>query len=125
MGFWDTVKYFKVKELDSPDLIGSGDRMSHLLIRMLDDLRENLKEPIIVNSGYRTKARNDDLVAKGGGAVEDSSHLKGLAVDIKCPDSSYRYTLLNKVFETGFLRIGVGKTFIHLDIDPNKPQAVF
>ena len=125
MGFWETVKYFKSKEFASPDLPGSGDRMNHLLIRMLDDLRESLGEPIIINSGYRSKVRNDELVAKGGGAVEDSAHLKGLAIDIKCPDSSYRYTLLNKVFETGFLRVGVGKTFIHLDIDPDKPQAVF
>lgn len=123
-GFWDTVKYFKAKEFDSKDEPGSGSKMNHLLIRMLDDLRERLGEPILINSGYRTAARNAALVLQGTGAVQDSVHLKGLAVDINCPDSSYRYVLVSKALEAGFLRVGVGTKLVHLDLDPDKPQGV-
>lgn len=124
MSFWETVKHFKPEEFASGDEIGSGKRISHLLVRMLDDLREKMGEPIHITSGVRTEARNEELVSAGKGAVKDSAHLKGLAVDILCPDSSYRFVLVSKALESGFLRIGVGSRIVHLDLDPAKPQAV-
>ena len=118
--FWETIKYFKPEEFDSPDRSGSGIMMSHLLIKLLEELRVKLNEPIKINSGYRTKEHNEKLK----GAVENSAHTRGLAVDITCPDSSYRYVLVKAAIEIGFLRIGVGRDFLHLDMDEEKPQAV-
>jgi len=54
------------------------------------------------------------------GGKETSSHLKGYAVDIKCEESPYRYLLVGGLLKAGFKRIGIGKNFIHADIDPEK-----
>jgi uncharacterized protein YcbK (DUF882 family) len=82
---------------------------------MLDSAREIYGKPMVINSGFRTEEHN----AKVGGTA-NSSHLKGLAADIKCTTSADRYDLLDSLMKAGFNRIGVGKTFIHVDIDENK-----
>jgi len=112
-------KYFTYKEFDSPDLDNSGELVSDELISMLDVARKKYGKSIDVNSGYRTPEHN----AKVGGTLK-SSHLKGLAVDIKCTNSTDRFKLESILTEVGFKRIGVGKTFIHVDIDKDKIQNV-
>lgn len=71
---------------------------------------------IIATSGYRTVEKN----ARVGG-VRNSSHLKGLAIDISAPDGLTRQKILFCAIASGFKRIGIGKTHIHLDIDDTKP----
>jgi hypothetical protein len=48
----------------------------------------------------------------------------GLAVDIKCNNSTDRFHLIYLLQETGFQRIGVAGSFIHVDIDFDKSQEV-
>jgi hypothetical protein len=48
----------------------------------------------------------------------------GLAADLSCTNSTDRYNLIFLLQETGFQRIGVGSTFIHVDIDFDKSQSV-
>ncbi len=112
-------KYFTYGEFDSPDLEGSGKNMSDMLINMLDIVRKKYGKSVVINSGYRTPEHN----AKVGGAPE-SSHLKGLAVDIACKNSTDRFKLEGILREVGFKRIGMGSTFIHVDIDKDKSQSV-
>ena len=50
-----------------------------LLVSMLQQLRDKVKKPIVVNSGYRQKAYNDSLP----NADKKSPHLKGWAADIR------------------------------------------
>lgn len=52
---------------------------SVLLVSMLQQLRDKVRKPIVVNSGYRQKAYNDSLP----GADKNSPHLKGWAADIQ------------------------------------------
>jgi len=113
------MKYFKLEEFDSPDEVGSGKHMHQEILHMLDAVRKKFGKPIKINSGYRTVARNKKI-----GGVSKSSHLKGLAVDISCNNSVNRFKLLNLLLEAGFNRIGIAKTFIHVDIDKNKSQNV-
>jgi len=113
------MKYFKSSEFDSPDLPGSGEKMNHKLLEDLDGLRHFVGKPFSINSGYRTSAHNNDV-----GGVPESAHTQGLAVDIKCSNSSFRYDILERAIAMGFNRIGIGKTFIHLDQDSSKPQEV-
>jgi len=113
------MKYFKLEEFDSPDELGSGKHMNKEIIHMLDAVRKKFGKPIKINSGYRTVARNKKI-----GGVADSSHLKGLAADISCSNSVDRFKLLNLLLEVGFNRIGIAKSFIHVDIDKNKSQNV-
>lgn len=112
-------KYFTYKEFDSPDLEDSGRSVSNELISMLDVARKKYGKSISINSGYRTHNHN----AKAGG-TPNSSHLKGLAADIKCVNSTDRFKLEGILREVGFKRIGIGETFIHVDIDKDKSQKV-
>lgn len=53
-----------------------------------------------------------------------SSHVKGLAVDISARDSHTRYKVLLALAYVGVPRLGVGKTFIHADIDETKAHPI-
>jgi len=111
------MKYFKLEEFDSPDEPGSGKHMHQEILYMLDAVRKEYGKPIKINSGYRTEARNKKI-----GGVPNSSHLKGLAVDISCKSSKDRFALVNLLLKAGFKRIGIAGSFIHVDIDKTKSQ---
>ena len=112
-------KYFTYEEFDSPDVQGSGQMMSKKLLNILDKVREEFGKPITINSGYRTLAHNESV-----GGTEKSSHLKGLAVDIACNNSRDRFILTSLLIGSGITRLGIAKTFIHADIDPDKSPNV-
>ena len=111
-------KYFKLSEFDSPDKIGSGDMMEDEFMERLDIVRDLCGFPIMVTSGYRTIAHNKSVHGS-----KNSSHLLGWAADLAVTSSKKRYVLLNACIEAGFLRIGIGEDFIHVDSDPEKPQV--
>lgn len=113
------MKYFNYEEFDSPEIQGSGQMMDDKILTMLEDAREIFDKPIIINSGFRTPKHNAHV-----GGTSSSSHLKGLAVDISCTNSSDRFELLQILISTGFNRIGMGNTFIHVDIDTTKSPNV-
>ena len=112
-------KYFNYEEFDSPDIQGSGQLMSNELISMLDVARKKYGKSMVINSGYRTAKHNEKV-----GGKPASSHTKGLAVDIACTNSTDRFLLEGILREVGFTRIGIGSTFIHVDIDKEKAQKV-
>ena len=113
------MKYFNYEEFDSPDIQGSGQLMDEKMLSMLDEVREMYGKPISINSGYRTIRHN----ASVGGKAK-SSHLKGLAVDIACSASRDRDNLLKALRQVGFNRVGIAKSFIHVDIDCDKDKNV-
>lgn len=93
---------------------------------LVPDFRKKLNEardiagiPFILTSAFRCEKHNQDV-----GGTSESAHLEGLAVDIKCTDAWSRFKILSALFEVGFCRIGIGKTFIHVDDDLTKPQGV-
>ena len=89
------------------------------LIEMLDKARGYAGVPFKINSGFRTPEQN-----KRAGGKPDSAHLRGLAVDVKFTNSIERFKILSGAFKAGFKRIGLGKTFIHLDCDSSLDQEV-
>ena len=98
--------------------INDGNMNDEFLLK-LDRAREVAQIPFKINSAYRTKEHN----AKIGGSP-NSSHLKGLAVDISVTDSRQRFIVLNALLEVGFNRIGIADTFIHVDLDNEKSDRV-
>lgn len=110
------LKYFTLSEFDSPDEPGSGENMDEQLLEQLDLLREKLGFPLRINSGYRTEAHNKKV--KGS---LNSAHTRGLAVDIQAMSGRARFDIVVTALELGFKRIGVAKTFIHLDMDTSLP----
>lgn len=93
--------------------------IDQVLVIALERLESRLGYNLTLSSGYRCPACN---AAAGG--VKNSSHVRGLAVDILASSSADRYHLLCCAIEQGFTRIGVGRNFIHLDIDLSLPQHV-
>jgi len=108
---------------DSPDLAGSGNCMDRQLVFMLQQLEARTGYPIFqwINSGARSPSHNKKV-----GGVSNSSHKmpKCKAVDIKAQTTFIRNHLVLVARDIGFKRIGVGRTFVHLDTDDMKSQYV-
>ena len=84
----------------------------------LDEARGYAEIPFIINSAYRSPEHKESI------KNPTSSHIKGLAVDIKAKDSRTRGVILDALRCVGFTRIGIAKTFIHVDLDYSKSQNV-
>jgi len=108
---------------DSKDKPGSGRCIDRELLHKLILLQKRTGYPVLkrINSAVRSVSHN----AKVGG-VSNSSHLisKCQAVDIAVPTSSIRNRLVIEARNVGFKRIGVGRNFVHLDVDSGKSQYV-
>lgn len=113
------LKHFDISEFDSPDLEGSGINMQPRTLQMLDNARTLAGIPFKINSGYRTKERNQHI-----GGSKYSSHCYGYAVDLHCTDSRSRFIILDSLRQAGFNRFGIADTFIHVDNDPEKDENV-
>ena len=109
------IKYFKDSEFECK-CKNCGKNVNSELKIMLDTARGIAGIPFVVNSGARCEEHN----AKVGGS-KTSSHLTGLAVDIAVQNIGVRYKMLSALLQAGFNRIGIADTFIHVDIDRNKP----
>jgi len=110
------MRYFKHSEFDSPDKPGSGQLMDPYFLQLLDKARTHAQIPFKISSGYRSKFWN-----KKAGGVDSSAHLKGLAADIVCNNSSDRFIILNALIFVGFNRIGIAEAFIHADVSTERP----
>ena len=89
------------------------------LYNMLTHARMIAAVPFHILSWNRCHAFN--LVEEGS---INSSHLRGLAVDIRITNSVYRFKVLKALLDVGFDRIGIYPWGIHVDLDLNKPAGV-
>ena len=80
------------------------------LVRRLQKMRDEIGQPLIINSGYRCETHNRAI-----GGAKDSQHLYGRAADVSCPSIQVGrlHTLAEKHFSDG----GVGKYpgYVHVD----------
>lgn len=121
--FRPSPKQIDYSIFDSKDSVGSGMCMDNGLIEKLELLEKRTGYPIFrwINSAARTPYWNKIV-----GGTRNSSHLIPLcmAVDIKALNRGIRDTLVIEAKNVGFKRIGVAKTFVHLDVDPTKTQNI-
>ena len=94
------------------------------LLERLDLARDIYGFPMIITSGFRTIEHQRALAAQGYDTSPNSSHLLGWAADIAVDDSRRRFELVCALVEAGFTRIGLGRDFVHVDCDPEKPTDV-
>jgi hypothetical protein len=87
------------------------------LAQQLQIARNILGEPMSFTSGYRCLRVNKAV--KG---VSTSAHLSGMAVDIKFTSPDHAKRIIEALIKAGFKRIGLGWSFIHVDIDLMKPH---
>lgn len=114
-----TAKYFSESEFRRCTPPCSLQDMSQALMLRLDNARQMAGIPFVLNSCYRSVAYE-----KSKGRTGTSSHCKGLAVDIRCNSDANRWKIVKALIDNGFTRIGIGKTYIHADIDTQKTQGV-
>lgn len=110
-----TIRYFSLREFDSPDKPGSGALMKPHFLEMLDELRHLYGKPLTVVSGYRTPERN----AAVSGTGERGPHTTGLAVDLAVTTGADAYILTALALRLGFTGIGLQQNSrgrrLHLD----------
>ena len=114
---WSKVQYFEAKEFCCH--CGCGYCEPHpQLVAILDEVRREYGHRIVIHSGCRCEAHNEIVDGK-----KNSAHLRGYAVDIRCMSSLERARLL-PILQQYFSRIGIAKSFIHVDLDPDLPADV-
>lgn len=90
-------------------------KLDTLLLSVLDEIEECTGQDLVINSAYRSQAYEIDKKRNGS-----SSHCLGKAVDIACYTSGMRYNIVKLALQKGINRIGIYKTFIHLDVATSK-----
>ena len=115
MTWWDDIRYFKPKEFLCSCC--GEEHMEESFVRILDELRSRSMTPLKVSSGWRCPKHDEEIHGSG-------NHPTGLAADIACWSSGTRYILLRNALSLSIPRIGIGKGFIHLDTNPDKPRFV-
>lgn len=108
---------FHLNEFSCP-CCGGNDIKPELVAR-LDKARDIAGLPFKIDSGWRCEAHNKEV-----GGEEKSSHMNGWAADIFCASSAARFNFLESLQRAGFNRFGIGKNFIHVDCDPDKPTCM-
>lgn len=99
---------------------------SRLVARLLH-VQRLIGFPLIPTSGFRTLEWEK---AKGRSGKSSHCHrdkdgnAASLAIDVAVKDSFERFKILFACLYCDIPRIGVGKTFLHLDIDSSKPHPI-
>jgi len=96
---------------------GKDDIKDELAIKV-QKVRDLIDRPISINSGIRCVAHN-----AANNSKTTSSHIDGWAADLGYTGSKERHSLLAAIMQV-FDRVGIAKTFIHVDVDANKTAGV-
>ena len=115
-GFWKDIRYFTRAEFRCPcgKCGGFPVEPEDKLVRLADQVREHFGAPVIVSSGVRCQAHNDELP----GSVKNSYHLRGKAMDF-CVKGVSGATLLAyvKTLPIHYAYQINGSDFVHMDVN--------
>lgn len=88
-------------------------------LKKLDQTRDYAGIPFKITCAFRSK--HWDL-AKGRSG--NSAHTRGYAFDVEARTDRRRFLILRAAILCGWNRIGIAKTYIHLDNDPGLTKQV-
>src|SRR4029077_17365525 len=114
---WTGLNVTKWKHFQPEEVEG----LNESFVSKLDQARDLAQTPFRITSGKRTFLENEQIA----GAVKDSAHLEGLAVDLYCFLSEERFRIVKALIHVGFNRLGIYKKHIHVDDSKTLPQNVF
>lgn len=78
--------------------------------------------PFILSSAARSVSYE---ISKGRKGTSSHCLLPCVAVDILCSTGYQRQRIIYGLISAGFTRIGIAKTFIHVDYDTDKTDAIW
>lgn len=109
---WSKYPNFSEDEFRCNCGCGRAD-MTVKFMTKLQELRTSLDEAITINKGggYRCSDHPDEILKDKPG-----SHTQGNSGDIRTPNAGYKYRLKKRAYGLGFVGIGDGKKFTHLDV---------
>ena len=110
-------KYFAPQEFKRCSPSCSIEDMDQKFLDTLDALRAQAGIPLVLNCAYRSVAHD-----RAKGRSGDSAHTRGLAADIRCNAGATRMKIVRAALALGITRIGIGSSFVHVDIDKSLPQ---
>ncbi len=113
-----TYKYFNENDFLKANPPCEISQMNEKFLHKLDACRELAGIPFRVTSAFRTIEH--EISRKRSGK---SAHTLGVAVDVACTDSISRFKIIKAALEVGINRIGIAKTFIHLDLATKATHA--
>jgi uncharacterized protein YcbK (DUF882 family) len=102
------MKHFKIEEF-ACNCCGEVKMVDHFL-SMIDQARDFAGVKFIIVSGYRCQKHNTDV------GSTSQNHPGGKASDIYCRSGPARLKIVRSLIKAGFVRLGIGPTFIHCDI---------
>lgn len=103
---------FNLQEFECTHPTHSHVKVNRKLVEKLQSLRDKLKRPVIIISGYRCDLRNKQV-----GGADQSEHLHGNAADISLTNQEYDISkIAGFAIEIGFTGIGYYNDAIHLDV---------
>lgn len=102
------LKYFSYDELQK--VSSSPAHFNEASLQRLDRAREIAGIPFIVTSAYRSPEHEH-----ARGRTGTSAHTLGRAFDIACTTPRARWKIVHAAITAGFTRIGIGKSFVHVD----------
>ncbi len=114
-----TSRHFKEKEFNACTPSCSLQDMKQSTMNRLDTLRDLAGIPLVINSAFRSPEHDRSKGRSGTGA-----HTLGQAVDIRCSTSENRFKIVQAAIKAGFTRIGIDKSFVHVDDSTRHPQSV-
>lgn len=112
------AKFFKDEEFEACTPSCFRTQINDDSLCRLDNARQIAGIPFVLSSAYRSPEWEKSKGRSGEGA-----HTQGKAFDIVCRSSTNRWLIVFGALASGFRRIGISKTFIHLDdsVDLSNP----
>jgi uncharacterized protein YcbK (DUF882 family) len=108
-------KNFNLQEFECTHPDHRHIRVDDELVEKLQQLRDRLNVPLVINSAYRCPERNKQV-----GGADNSQHLYGKAADISLHTIPLQIEEIKRIArQIGFTGVGLYNSFIHLDVREN------
>ena len=113
--YWDGIKYFRREEFrcPCPRCGGFPVEPEERLVKLADRVREHFGAPVIVTSGVRCQAHNDELK----GSAPNSYHVRGKAMDFVVSGFSAQIVLAYARTLGVHYAYAIDENAVHMDVN--------